>query len=841
MMGDFKSGLRQFAHKPLFSALAVLLLSIGIGANVLIFGLLDTLLLKPLPVRNPQNLWLLETNHKQQVNGPDLGFSYGQFEELTKHGDLFSAITAEQDWGGSSAYPSGEAVGLRLVMTQMLAPNYFQELGVRALLGRVLTEIDGKAVTNIPAVISYQFWQSRYGGRADILGQTIRLKNFPFTIVGVLPRDFHSLDIERAPDVRLPISAALWLEGRAADDPRRDYRGDRFRVLLRLRAGVTPSVVEQAVGKSLRQVKEQEYLLLSASLPSPIPADVVRSSLGWTYEERYALEPAGRGISGLRTKFSQALKLLMSGVLVLLFSVCSNVAGLFLARCEERRRELAVKLSIGASRWRLLRQLMIENLCLAIPGGILGVVLAYAFVPSLLRILPPVRSLDQYASPQILTVTPDLRVLLFAWLALLVSICFFGLWPAWRASGLDLHSELKGTSVLAAHSLAALFPVAIQVALSVLLLAAGGLMLHSYWNLQNLNPGFDRMHVLSFTLGLKDAGFTPAQTQSYMAELEQRVRKLPAVRSVAFADRGLMRGAGFKTSVTTAGVNQPASAFLNTSLVAVTPRYFETLGTALLAGRTLDPLDVDAKPARAVINHALADLLFPHANPVGKWIVFGRDGTKPPDALVVGLVETAKFRRMQEPAPPTYYSLLTNADYQLVMYVRTKENPASVMRPAEEEIRKLGGGVPLIEVSALEQEVQNTLWQERLVARLASFFSVIALLLAGSGLYGTLAYSVSRRKRELGIRVAVGARLSHIVETVCGRMTWAVGIGLFSGLAVAALALRLTRGFLFEVEPLDRFSFIGSSLAVLICACLAASIPSWRAIRTDPAAALRDQ
>jgi predicted permease len=625
------------------------------------------------------------------------------------------------------------------------------------------------------------------------------------------------------------------------DDPRRDDRGDRFRVLLRLRSGVNPGVIDQAVGKSLRQVKEQEFLLLNASLPSPIPADVVRSNLSWIYEERSALEPAGRGISGLRTKFSQALKLLMSGVLVLLLSVCANVAGLFLARCEERRRELAMKLSLGASRWRLLRQLMVENLCLAVPGGILGVVLAYALVPSLLRILPPVRSLDQYASPQILTVTPNLRVLLFAWLALLVSICFFGLLPAWRATGLDLNNELKGTSVLASHSLAALFPVAIQVALSVLLLAAGGLMLHSYWNLQNLNPGFDRMHVLSFTLGLKDAGLNPAQTQSYMAELEQRIRKLPGVRSVAFADRGLMRGAGFKTTVTAPGVNQPESVFLNTSLVAVTPRYFETLGTALLAGRTLDPLDVGAKPARAVINRALADLLFPDTNPVGKWIVFGRNGTKAPDALVVGLVETAKFRRMQEPAPPIYYSLLTNVDYQLVMYVRTKENPASVMRPAEEEIRKLGGGAPLIEVSALEQEVQNTLWQERLVARLASFFSVMALLLAGSGLYGTLAYSVSRRKRELSIRVAVGARVRHIIETVCWRMTWAVGIGLFTGLGAAALALRLTRGFLFEVEPLERFSFIASSVAVLTCACLAASVPSWRAIRTDPAAALRDQ
>jgi predicted permease len=530
----------------------------------------------------------------------------------------------------------------------------------------------------------------------------------------------------------------------------------------------------------------------------------------------------------------------MWGVTLLLISVCANVAGLLLARGEERRKELAVKLAIGASRGRLLRQLMLENLCLAIPGGVLGVGLAYALAPFLLRILPPVRSLDQYASPQILTVTPNLRVLLFAWLALLVSISVFGLFPAWRATRLALNNELKGASALESLTLASLIPIGVEVALSVLLLCAGGLMLHSYWNLRNLNPGFDRTHVLSFTLGMKDAGFTHAQEQSYMAELEQRVRRLPGVRSVAFADRGVMRGAGIKTIVTTPGVDQPESVFLNTSFVDVTPAYFDTLGVPLLAGRSLDSLDAQAKPERVVINRALAALLFPHTNPVGKWIVRGRDGTKPPDLRVVGLVETAKFRQMREPAPPTFYYLLTGDDYQLVLYVRVEGNPAGMARPVEEAIRALGGGVPLIEVSALEQEVQNTLWQERLVARLAGFFSSIALLLAGSGLYGTLAYSVSRRKRELGIRIALGARVRHIIETVCGRMTWAVLTGLLAGFGSAALVLRLTRGFLFEVEPLDKLSFAVSALALLTCACLAALIPSWRAMHTDPAAALRE-
>jgi predicted permease len=841
MIRDFNSALRQFRNKPLFSALVTLLVAVGVGANVLIFGFVDILLLKPLPVRNPDNLWILETVREKQVQ-PSLEFSYGQYEELRRHNEILSALTAEQEMGAAAAYPAGESTsGLRSAMTQMVAPNYFQELGVTAYLGRVLTEADASTSTNVPAVISYQFWQSRFGGRADILGQTIRLKNYPFTIVGVLPRDFHSVDIERAPDVRLPISAAPFLQGRAVTDPRGHEAREGFRILGRLRTGVSPKAIEPAAGPVIRQCLKDEFALRNTSESTPIPQTELQATFDWINQSHLALEQIGQGISRLRTQFAQALKLLMYGVVVLLLTVCANVAGLLLARGEERRKELAVRLSIGASRWRLLSQLMIENLCLAIPGGVAGVVLAYALAPSLLQLLPPVRSLDQYASPQILTITPDLRVLVFAWFALLVSVCFFGLFPAWRATRLDLSTELKGTSALAAHTFSAMVPVTAQIALSVLLLTAGGLMLRTYWNLQHLNPGFDRAHVVSFTLGLKDAGFTPRQIRPYMDELERRLSQLPNVRSLAFSTLGLMRGSGMKMTLTARGVTQPASVFLNSSYAAATPSYFETLGIPLLAGRNLDFHDNETKPQRIVINRALASLLFPDKNPIGQEIVRGTDGTKPPTYEVVGLVETAKFRKMQEPAPPTAYALLVDDDYELVVYVRTKGNPLSVVRPAEDVIRRVGGGVPLMEVALLEQEVQNSLWQERLVARLANFFSLVALLLAGIGLYGTLAYSVARRRRELGIRLAIGARVRDILGTVCGRMTWAVVSGLALGLLTAALTPRLTKGFLYDVDPLDKVSFGGAAVAVFICACLAALIPSWRAIRTDAAVALREQ
>ena len=399
----------------------------------------------------------------------------------------------------------------------------------------------------------------------------------------------------------------------------------------------------------------------------------------------------------------------------------------------------------------------------------------------------------------------------------------------------------RGASTLVSRSLTAIAPVTVQIALSVLLLASSGLMLRTYWNLEHLNPGFDRAHVVSFTLGMRDAGLTKQQAGAYLTELVRRMRSLPAVRSVAYSDLGLMRGTGQKRTLTAPGVTQPPSVYLNSSNLAISPDYFDALGIRLLAGRTLAAQDKHTKPEPVVINRALAKLLFPTTNPLGQSIVLGNDGTVPPAFQIVGLVEASKYRLMRERAPPTMYTLMQDEDYSAVLYVRTTGSPLDLMRPAQEQIRRMGGGVPLIEAETLEQEVQNSLWQERLVAGLACFFSFVALLLAAIGLYGTLAYSVVRRKRELAIRIALGAEMRHIVETVCGRMTAAVGIGILAGWALSAAALRFARGFLFEVNPFDKLSFAGATAAVLVCAAFAALIPSRRAVRTNTSTALREQ
>ncbi len=381
----------------------------------------------------------------------------------------------------------------------------------------------------------------------------------------------------------------------------------------------------------------------------------------------------------MREQFTHALQLLMAGVIVLLLTVSANVMGLLLARGEERRKDLALRLSIGAGRWRLLRQLMIENLCLAIPGAILGWILAFVLAPQLMAILPPVRSVDQYATPQLLAVTPDLRILLFAWVAILVSICFFGLFPAWRATRLDFSGELKGASALRSQSVAALIPLSIQVALSMLLLTAGGAMLRTYWNLEHLNPGFDRSHVVSFALGMKDAGFTTAQARGYLTNLQGRIKEIGGVRSVSYSFLGMMRGTAQRRTVTIPRANHAPGVFLANNALGVSPTYFDTLGIRLLEGRVLREDDRTTKPEPVVVNRALAELFFPNADPIGQLLISGTDGSKPPDYQIVGVVETSKSRNMQEASPATFYFLVDDEDYSAVVYVRTDGNPIGVI------------------------------------------------------------------------------------------------------------------------------------------------------------------
>lgn len=842
MLRDLKHALRYLRRNKVFSAIIIVLLATGVGANTLVFSFINTLVLKPLPARDPQSLFMLEGNVPQQVR-PDTSFSYRHFEQLSKRTDLFSAVIAEQQWSESSVVPLDEAGGgIRPVMTQIVSPNYFTELGIHAALGRVLMASDATATGSIPVNLSYQFWQSDFGGEPDVIGRTIRLNKHPFLVVGVLPREFHSLDIERAPDVRVPISAAPVLTGRNVEDSCAYCDAEGFHLIARLRRGLSAAQCAAAISAPIKALEEWEVHRWDRMRYDHWDKNFAAAQLDHVRETRFTWVSVAHGISQMRTQFSQALDLLMGAVAFLLIAVCANLSGLLLAKSQERRKEIAVRLSLGATSRQLLRRMMVENLLLAIPGSLLGIGLCFALAPVLLHLIPAARSVDQYASPQILSVTPDLRVLLFTLAVSVASIFLFGSIPAWRATNVDLNSEIKGVAASQSRGFGGLGPIALQVAISVVLLSGGLLMLRTYWNLEALNPGFDRAHVASFTLDLKDSGYSGAQKATFLKQLEPRVRDLPGIRAVAFANRGLMRGAGIKATVAPQGVVLPRDTFMNASVNTVSPSYFEALGIPMLAGRPLMNADLGATPARIVVNRAFADLLFPHQNPLGKAVVQGTDGRKPPNAVIVGVVGTAKYRSMREADPPTSYAIFSPQDsYTVVLYIRTYGNPSHVIHAVRSAIRSLDPAVPILEVATLEQEVQNSLWQERLTAVLFSFFCVTSLFLAGIGIYGTLAYSVARRTRELGIRMALGAQLVHLMNAICSRLFIAVLLGATAGICASLLLLGVTRRLLFGVSPLDLRSLLLSLAFILICATLAAVFPVWRAAQTDAARALRHE
>jgi predicted permease len=825
--------LRRFRRDGGFHALIVVLLGLGIGAVTLVFSLVNELLLKPLPVRNARNLYLLERSSPDFLR-PDSYFTERHRREVVLQNPLVAAAVAEQVAGPDGLVPFRQDGATRLVMVQIVSPNYFTELGIRPLAGRLLGEPDVRPAPVLPAVLSYHFWQSQFGGDRAVLGLTIRLKDTPFLVVGILPREFHSSDVDRSPEVRLPIPAG---EALFPSKP----EGVEMQILIRLAPGAAAAQAAASMLAPLRSQDEAIELQRNARDAHPVPAaQIHKEAESWVP----ALEPIKRGLSRMRAQFADALWVLLAGVGLLLFAVCANVAGLLIAKSGDRRKELGIRVAVGAGRWQILRQLLFENLILAAGGALLGAALAKSIAPQVIGLLPPVRDLAQFASPQLLVVTPDLRVLCVAIGATLFCVVASGLIPAWRASQVDLLSELKGKRDIGHSGVAATLPVSIQVAFGVVLVSAAGLMLRSYSKLDRLNPGFDRDHLIEFTFNPAAAGYDMKQSGAFFSAFRARVQALPGVRSASWAWRGVMRGAGIKTTMSPEGTTPPKGTFMNTSLNEVTPGYFETMGMPILAGRDLRMSDWKAQPAPVVVNQAFANLFFAGQNPIGKGLVAGAQDRVGQRAtrVIVGLVPTAKYRSMREPDPPTVYGLLNEAngsDWQFVLYVRTHGGPGAIAEAVRKAATDVDPGVPLTEAVTLDSEIRTSLWQERLVAILSAFFGIASLSLAAIGVYGALAISVAGRRRELGIRVAVGATARHVAQTVCSTMARAVGAGLVAGAIASLWLLRLTRTLLFGVEPFDGVSFAAAAVVVLVCSGLAAALPARRAVKVDPAIALR--
>jgi predicted permease len=844
MRQEIRVSFRQLTHRKSLSAAIILLLALGTGANAIIFQFVNAVLLRPLPVRDPANLFLIEKMRAKQIR-PETACSYRVYEKIAARSDLFLSAVAAQEWLETSFQPWQRGDSVRMISIQIVSPNYFSDLAIRTILGRPLTAADAKVTSDIPIVVSYRFWTAEMNRNPHVIGRVIRIKEFPFRVVGVLASDFHDLDIDRSPDVRLPVSAARFFVSKGAPD----VHSLPFQILVRLRPGKAPAAAAEAITRAMQETDAEIMRALFAE-QSTAPGkqgqtlspeqleQMVRLSISY----RVHLLNVEKGLSRLRDQFASALSILISASGLLWLAVCASVAGLLLARVEGRRRELAICMALGATRRQLLRQTLSDLASLALPSSFLALLLARLLAPVLMRILPKVRGLlPLYPTDPVMNFSLDHRAWSFALMLCVLTVILSGMGPAWRTLQIDINDNLRRDQESGRKTILGLAVVSLQIGLCVVLLFGAALMMRTFWNLQHLNPGFDRAHIIEVDLNPAAVGYSAAQSRQLLRELRAQATGLPGVRSAASAVAGVMHGVGMKTTLVPEGAAHPEAAFMNVNTDLVTPEYFQTMGIPLLAGELLEAQDSQKQAAPAVINQALADALFPHQNPIGRRLMYYFQGKLQPSAVVKGVVGTAKYRSLREVSAPIVYTLDVDALPARILYVRTFHDPAPLLGQLIKLIHMRDARLPILSVFTMEQEVQSSLWQERLLTLLCGFFALTAVGLALAGVYGVLAYSVATQRRAIGVRLALGATPAHVIRSVCAASAGAVAIGSAGGFLVTVLLTHWAQGLVFGVQTLDPASFLVSFLCILIISLGAAVIPVLRAIRTDPMAILRSE
>lgn len=822
MLQDMRHGLRGLRKNRGFTAAAVLTLALGIGANTVVFSLFDAVFLRMLPVHRPEELVSMVV-HIPKI-GPTSIFPYVYYEALHDHATSLVATFGET--GQYFHFALQDPGPAEEITVYAVTPDFFTGLGVHALYGRVLLPDDSNESQGMPAaVLSYRFWQRRFGGDPGVVnGRTMLVNGHRFMIAGVMPRDFNGLAVDTAPDVRIPLRAFPLL----ANVNKNLYL---LEVAGRLAPGVT-RVRAEAECQALWQSTMRDYYRNVQKLPPRVVSELVSRGMG--------LAPLERGISFLRSRYGDVLKLLMASVVLLLLIVCTNVAGLLLERAATRQQDIAVRLAVGATRFRLMRQLLTEHLLLAALGAAGGLVVAVAGLRLVVRTLPPMRA---YPDPSLVPLSVDVgitwRIFLFLLVLSIVTMLLFSVSPALAISRLNLDSLLRATrSSPGVRGRQAL--VALQIALCTLLLTMASLFVRTFQQLHRVDPGFDTDHIATFTLNLN--GYT-AKTALFLKTLTAQVRALPGVVSVGVSSAGVMRGVGMATTVVPAGQGITPADFLNASLNNVSPEYFDTMGMRLLDGRGFIAGDAPEPKhvghVAAVVNQAFVQRFFPNVQPVGK-LFGGRTSGEVASGQyeIVGVVSDSKYRSLRAPIIPTFYTCETDFD-QFILNVRTHTRSEAIIEPVRKTLASLEPGMPFLEVHTMAEEVDISIAGERTTAALASLFGGIASLLVGVGIYGLLAYVVTEKRREIGIRMALGAQRKHIGQLITRQTLAMTAAGIIAGLAAAFAAAPAIRSLLYGISPQDPKSLIAALIFVLLTAVAGTIFPVLRATRVDPMVALR--
>jgi predicted permease len=827
---DLRYGLLMLGRNPAFTAAAVLSLALGIGANTAIFSLMDAVLFKMLPVKNPEQLFFLERSgvRRDLKDGSDL--SYAFIEQLRARREALAGVCAIEPGGQVNVVANGHA---EVAQAQLVSGGFFATLGVNALLGRTIIEEDDKIPGgHLVAVISYNYWQRRFVRDPAIVGKSVAMNGHPFTIIGVTPPDFFGVTVGESPDLWTPamMTAQLYL----GDSIEQYFNHSLEFVLARLK----PEVTEQQARAVLTGVLQQTLAASSGSQLSPEEQRELR-------RKSVALIPASRGVSSLREQFSEPLRLLMAVVGLILLIACANVANLLLARATARKKEIAVRLALGAGRFRLIRQLLTESMLLAFIGGALGLLFALWGSDFLLALVGSGRN------PVFLKLTLDLRVLGFTAVASLLSGALFGLAPAWRATRVDLNPALKdGARGSDAGSRLGLSKtlVVVQVALSLLLLIGAGLFARSLGKLKSLDAGLNRENVLLVSTNPMMIGYQEGrQIADLYQRMLERIKAIPGVRYASLSPQALLSTSGTNTSVVVQGRAERMDD--NTGsldgegvpwLCEVGPEYFETVGMTILRGRGLTAQDDENAPRVAVINETFARYYFGEENPIGRR--FGTDPDTSGQIEIVGVVKDAKYVSLREPALRTYYVpyfQYSDRWRATTFQIRTAADPTGVIAAVRQAVREVDANLPLFKIKTLAKQVDESLAQERLIGAVSSFFGLLALLLAAIGLYGIMAYAVSRRTHEIGVRMALGAHRGAVLRMVLRQGMKLVLIGAGLGLAASLTVTRVIASQLFDVTPTDPVTFIGAPILLLIVALAACFAPARRATKVDPLVALR--
>jgi putative ABC transport system permease protein len=841
LVQDVRFAFRMFVKSPAFSAVVVLSLALGIGVNTAIFSLVDAVLLEMLPVRDPHQLVLLTDPDSSGVSiGSQTGvralLSYSEFSQLRGQTEVFSGLLAAQSRSQRlSLGLGGTDDATEPAQCKLVSGEYFRVLGVQAILGRVLEAEDDRGPGTGPvAVMSFGYWSRRFGRDPAVLGRPIRVHQTMFSVVGVAPPRFFGETVGDSPDLWMPLTMQPQVM------PGRDFLSNReyslekvmwLHVMGRLKPGIGLEQAQVAVDASFRQQ-------LQAQDSPRLTADERRDLM----DQRLVLSPGSRGASPLRKNAAAPLLLLMALVTLVLFVTCANVANLLLARATNRQREIGVRLALGAGRGRLVRQLMTESIVLGLAGGAVGLLFArwgQELLVSLITAegvpLPP-------------DLAPDARVLGFTALASLLTGIVFGLAPALRAGKLDLNSSLKEGARGSTGSARPRFGmplgkilVVAQVAMALLMLVGAGLFVRSLQQLAAVTLGYDSEHLLLLRVDPIPAGYKGAAALVVQQQLLDRIAAVPGVRAVSLSENGLFSGTESQDPISIAGHRSGSDEAMEARWDQVGPNYFSTVGIPVLLGREIGPQDAGNAPPVGVINETMARAYFGSENPVGKIVTDEYPGNHF-SFQVVGVMKDAKYNSLREETPRRFYIPYFRALAEVgavVLEVRTLASPGAVAAAVRHEIQAVDTNLQITSVKTMEDLVNRSTAQDRLLASLSSFFGVLALLLACLGLYGIMSYSIGRRANEIGIRMALGAQNLTVLWMVLRETFVLVALGLAIGLPAAFAAARLISSQLFGLGPVDAVATAGATLLLLAVAGIAGFLPARRATRVDPMVALR--